>query len=431
EVEVTKYTYKDYMKKIMGLFPLPEKPVHMCHDAFIKKLLAPYALQKLDRNRKLNYEQTDPYEFTFESANEDFLANLYATNYKARATMYMARATFLARQSTDRRSRSVLSVDQRKSAFKTAQMFKTRFRNLISDFRNVCVIYQLVQLQEILNVMREHPPEGTDPNNTIFVWCYKENLKRFQEQSATVYIDILEDNKSQTTLDDLKFYVDLTEIIRLVRILHRDVVKEKDLCAVHGFMEHLTDTTMDIDKIIGLPYETVMAEHDALVEENQNKQGKFQNPGLKAKQLALKKERFQSDYIMPVETRYRINWTYDKKEQFQFKDDLHCKVFTDELQRLADLTEKDMRVRQSVTYEYLYLIETYKKRINQVQQAYDEDMESAENMVQTTRNRVNKCKEDLKLAIDKVEMFRRKTKEVRDKIAEEKEAERARLSAVR
>lgn len=52
---------------------------------------------------------------------------------------------------------------------------------------------------------------------------------------------------------------------------------------------------MDIDKIIGLPYETVMAEHDALVEENQNKQGKFQNPGLKAKQLALKKERFQSD----------------------------------------------------------------------------------------------------------------------------------------
>lgn len=90
-----------------------------------------------------------------------------------------------------------------------------------------------------------------------------------------------------------------------------------------------------------------------------------------------------------------------------------------------------MRVRQSVTYEYLYLIEFYKKRINQVQQAYDEDMESAENMVQTTRNRVNKCKEDLKLAIDKVEMFRRKTKEVRDKIAEEKEAERARLSAVR
>lgn len=31
---------------------------------------------------------------------------------------------------------------------------------------------------------------------------------------------------------------------------------------------------------------------------------------------------------MPVETRYRINWTYDKKEQFQFKDDLHCKVST-------------------------------------------------------------------------------------------------------
>ncbi|KAH8241835.1 hypothetical protein KR026_005535, partial [Drosophila bipectinata] len=423
--EVKKYSYKEYMKKVMALFPLPEKPPHMCHDAFISKLLAPFALEKRP-DRKATYDEGEM-EFTFENANENFLANLYSTDYKARATMYMARATMMARRSTER---SVLSLDQRKSAFKTAQMFKTRFRNLISDFRNVCVIYQLVQLQEILNVMREHPPAGTDPNNTIFVWCYKENLKRFKEQNATVYIDILEENKPQTTLDDLKFYVDLTEIIRLVRILLNDVTRDRDLCAPRGFMEHLTDTTMDIDKIIALPYETVMAEHDALAAENQNKEGRFRNPLLKAKQIALKKERFQSDYIMPVETRYRVNWTYDKKEQFQFKDDLHCKVFTDELEKLAELTEKDNRVRQSVTYEYLYLIESYKKRINQVQQAYDDDMESAENIVQATRNRVNKCKEDLKMAIDKVEMFRRKTKEVRDKIAEEKEAERARLSAV-
>lgn len=39
QLEVQKYNYKDYMKKVMGLFPLPEKPAHMCHDAFIKSYL--------------------------------------------------------------------------------------------------------------------------------------------------------------------------------------------------------------------------------------------------------------------------------------------------------------------------------------------------------------------------------------------------------
>lgn len=110
------------------------------------------------------FEQDDnANEFSFENADVKFLANLYTTDYKARATMYMARATFYARGSSYRRTMSVLSEDQRKSAFKTAQMFRTRFRNLISDFRNVCVIYQLVQLQEILNVMREHPPKVLIP----------------------------------------------------------------------------------------------------------------------------------------------------------------------------------------------------------------------------------------------------------------------------
>lgn len=76
------------------------------------------------------------------------------------------------------------------------------------------------------------------------------------------------------------------------------------------------------------------------------------------------------------------------------------------------------------------LIEQYKTRINNLQTAYDEDMEAAENMVQVTVNKVNKCKEDLKMQMDKVEMFHKKIKEVRDKLAAEAEKERARLSAV-
>jgi len=54
---------------------------------------------------------------------------------------------------------------------------------------------------------------------------------------------------------------------------------------------------VDIDKLIAVPYETIMAEHDSLVEENEkkNRVGKFHNPKLAAKQRILNKERFQID----------------------------------------------------------------------------------------------------------------------------------------
>lgn len=54
---------------------------------------------------------------------------------------------------------------------------------------------------------------------------------------------------------------------------------------------------MDIENLIAGPYETIMAEHDSLMEEDMKKNivGKFHNPQLTAKQHALKKERYQID----------------------------------------------------------------------------------------------------------------------------------------
>ncbi|KAH8269371.1 hypothetical protein KR018_008397, partial [Drosophila ironensis] len=448
-----KYPFREYMQKIKSLFPLPEKPPSLCHDEFIRQLLAPYVLdKKIDHVVSSSDSSSD---MSFRDVNSVFHAKMYRTDYKARATMYMARATNFRVSLSGHRTKSSLSISQRASVHITTLAFKTRFRKLISEFRTVCVIFQLRQLQKVLNVMREFPPPGTDPNDTIFAWSYKKNVKRFELNPTIVYVDIFESNKSQATLNDLKFYVDLTEIMRLVDILLSNVIRNKDLCAPRGFMEFLTDTTMDIDKIIALPYETVLKEHDALVAEIEKKAAqadKYLNPKLMAKQHVLKKERFLSDYIMPVETRYKINWAHDKKEQVEFNDDLHCMVRTqpsnyerfqnnvfaffafqyyyDEIKELADLTEKDLQVWQSVQLQYTYLIDSYKKRTDSIQQAYDEDMETAENMVQSTLNRVNKCKDDLRGAIEKVEMYRKKTQEVRDKIAQAAEEERARLSAV-
>ncbi|EDV54510.1 uncharacterized protein LOC6548264 [Drosophila erecta] len=428
KVEPKKYSPQEYREKILSLFPLPPKPENMCHDAFVKELLEPYVLETKQVARAVKMTRYSPGDESSDDTNEAFLAKMYKMDYSARATVYMAQAT-LTRTST----KSILSPEQRDSAAQTTQMFKVRFANLISDFRNVCIIYQLLQLQEILNVMREYPPAGTNPNDTIFGWSYKENLKRFEQQPSTVYVDILEKNKPEATLDDLKFYVDLGELIGLVQALLDDVIHDRDLCAPHGFMERLKDTQVDIDKLIALPYETIMAEHDSLLEEKEkkNRVGKFHNPKLTAKQHALNKERFQIDFMNPIESRYKVNWTHDIVEQGQYIDFLRCKVLSDELEKIAELTTKDMSVWRSCHLEYVTLIEQYKNRINAVQQAYDDDMETAETKLQVTINRVSKCKEDLRSYQEKVEDFHLKIEEVREKIAKELEKERARLSAAR
>lgn len=224
--ERKKLTPQEYREKINSLFPLPPKPDSMCHSAFIKQLLRPYVLEKKEVQRAIVMEESSSEEMDPEEA---FRAKLYRTR-SARGTMMPPRTE---------RTQSILSSSQRDSAAITKQMFQVRYGNLISDFRNVCIIYQLLQLQEILNVMREYPPAGTNPNHTIFVWSYKKNLKRFEQQTNTVYVDILEKNKSEATLDDLKFYVDLGELIKLVKALLNDVVQDRDLCGIHAFMELL------------------------------------------------------------------------------------------------------------------------------------------------------------------------------------------------
>ncbi|KAH8334659.1 hypothetical protein KR059_012748, partial [Drosophila kikkawai] len=438
------YTLPEYIEKINSLFPLPPKPDEMCYDEFIKLLLSPYVLEKkVEVHSSLDKVKSSSSEVDSETA---FRAKMYKTNVAPRSRGTEGRSTVRA---------SILTEKQRDSALLMKEKFQVRFGNLISDFRNVCIIYQLLQLQEILNVMREFPPAGTNPNDTIFVWSYKNNLKRFEQQMTTVYVDILEKNKSDATLDDLKFYVDLGELINLVQALLNDIVEDRDICEENAFMDLLRDTQVDIDKVIGVPYETIMAQHDALREENSKKKiiG-IQNPQLVAKQRSLKKERnqidckcfpyFTTEYnntiylylnyfidLSPIETRYKVNWAYDNVEQGQHKDFLRCKVLTDELEKLAELKAKDEKVWMSCQVKYVTLIEQYKTRINAVQETFDEDMEAAENMLQATTNRVTKCKEDLKAQMDMVEMFHRKIKEVRDKIAMEEERERARLSAAR
>ncbi|KAI8041985.1 uncharacterized protein LOC128261631 [Drosophila gunungcola] len=426
EVVQKKYPLAEYKEKINSLFPLPQRPADMCHDAFLKKLLEPYVLETKKEVRAVRMSDSST-EGIEEDPNEAFRARMYRTDYTARASVWMSRGTTVSA------TKSILSPEQRDSAALTTQMFKVRFANLISDFRNVCIIYQLLQLQEILNVMREYPPAGTNPNDTIFGWSYKQNLKRFEQQTNTVYVDILEKNKSEATLDDLKFYVDLGELIGLVQALLEDVIGDRDLCAPRGFMELLKDTQVDIDKLIAVPYETIMREHDTLVEEDakKNRVGKFHNPKLVAKQHALNKERFQIDYMSPIESRYKVNWTHDNVEQAQYIDFLRCKVISDELDKIEELTRKDSNVWRSCHLEYVTMIEQYKTRINSVQKAYDDDMETAENMLQATINKVNKCKEDLRLYKEKIEVFHVKIQEVRDKLAKEAEKERARLSAAR
>ncbi|XP_020812327.1 uncharacterized protein LOC110187280 [Drosophila serrata] len=419
-LEPKTYTMTEYLEKINALFPLPTKPDHMCHDEFIKQLLAPYVLEKKKEEQGAMFvEESSTSEVDSETA---FRAKMYKTNVAPRA-----RGTTLSTI-----QQSILSEEQRNSAVLTQQKFQVRFANLISDFRNVCIIYQLLQLQEILNVMREYPPAGTNPNDTIFVWSYQNTLKRFEQQTTTVYVDILEKNRTEATLDDLKFYVDLGELINLIQALLNDIIADRNLCEENAFMDLLMDTQVDIDNVIAVPYETIMAEHDSLKEENAKKKiiG-IQNPRLVAKERALKKERHQIDYLSPIETRYKVNWTYDTVEQGQYKDFLRCKVLTDELDKIAEQTAKDSAVWKSCQTKYVNMIEQYKSRINAVQEAFDEDMETAENMLQATVNKVTKCKEDLKAQMDQVEIFRMKIKEVRDKIAMEAEKERARLSAAR
>ncbi|XP_002132802.3 uncharacterized protein [Drosophila pseudoobscura] len=398
----------------VGFFPLPPAEPHLCRDAYLKALLAPYESIPEDES---NVTEDDwiPTKGLFATKKLDFEYMMIST-----------RRTTKVRPTTYQRP-SGIGDTTKTAAVDINALVKARSKKMLEGLTNSSINYLLEKFIKKIVIMRFVPPKGTNPSKTIFGWSCREYYERFKKNEDTMYLDALVFGKTEKQLDALKFFVDLGEIIRLIISLKEDLIANRDLC--QGFMALLRDIKVDIMEVLAKPYEAMNTEHDNIVVELiKIRQGKAADPQSISKRRALKKEQeLFTDYKYPIETRYQINWARDKVEQKYTEDAIKEKAMQDELDKLQELTKTDTNVWRSAYIKYSTLIEEYKKRINLMQDAYDEDMESAENDVQFTLNKLNKCKDDLNTYQEKVQMFHVKIAETRAKIAIEEQEELEKL----
>ncbi|XP_034667373.1 uncharacterized protein LOC117900919 [Drosophila subobscura] len=396
-----------------GFFPLPPAESHLCRDAYLKALLAPFESVSDDGS---------------EEPEDDGLPkkDLFATKKFDIEFMMISRRRTTMWKPTKYRP-SAINVNLRASAYDLSALVKARYVRLLEGFGISCIHYLLEKIIKKMEIMRTVPPEGTDPKKTIFGWSCHEYYERFKKHSDTIYLDTFLFDKTAAELQDLKYYVDLEEIVRLMRSLKNDLTEDNDLC--QGFMALLRDIQVDIMEVLAKPYEDMYTEHDNLSTQLFTaRQGKSHDPKMISKHRALKKEQqYLMDYKAPIETRYQINWIRDKLEQKDFEDASQVKIIQDELDKLKELTATDTAVWNAANRKYSSLIEEYTNRINSTQESYDEDMETAENNVQMTLNKLNKCKDDLRSYQEQVEIFHMKIAATRAKIAKEEAQELEKL----
>ncbi|SPP79604.1 uncharacterized protein LOC117582647 [Drosophila guanche] len=396
-----------------GFFPLPPAESHLCRDAYLKALLAPFESVSEDAS---------------EEPEEDWVPkkDFFATKkFEIEFMMISRRRTTMWKPTKYRPS--AINVNLRSSAYDLSALVKARYVRLLDGFGISCITYLLEKIIKKIEIMRTIPPEGTDPKKTIFGWSCHEYFERFKKHSDTIYLDTFLFDQTAAQLQDLKYYVDLEEIVRLMRSLKNDLIENNDLC--QGFGALLRDIQVDIMEVLAKPYEDMYTEHDNLATQLfKARQGKCHDPKMISKHRILKREQqYLMDYKAPIETRYQIDCIRNKLEQKDFEDASKVKIIQDELDKLKELTDTDTKVWNGASRKYTSLIEEYTNRINLTQECYDEDMETAENNVQMTLNKLNKCKDDLTSYQEKVQMFHLKIAETRAKIAKEEAAELEKL----
>ncbi|XP_041449783.1 uncharacterized protein LOC111079907 isoform X2 [Drosophila obscura] len=290
----------------VDFFPLPEPESHLCRDAYLKALLAPF--------ERVSDEGS-------EEPEDDWIPkkDLFATkNFDIQFMMISKRRT--TKLSPMKYRPSAISPNSRTSVYNINALVRARYEKLLKGFSISCINYLLEKIIKKIIIMRTLPPKGSDPKKTIFGWSSHEYYKRFKKHGDTIYLDTLVFGKTEKELEALKYYVDLEEIIRLINSLRNDLIENNELC--QGFMALMRDIQVDIMEILAKPYEDMNIEHDDLATQLfKSKQGKSADPQSISKRRAFKKEeQYLMDYKSPIETRYQVNWSRDKLEQRYYED---------------------------------------------------------------------------------------------------------------
>ncbi|KRF81514.1 uncharacterized protein [Drosophila virilis] len=298
---------RERMDWLDRLFPLPPAPPDQCRDEYLRELLQPRESHTHGSGRFVESSSDDsilPRRIRFGTDIKSTEARIVDEFVRTRSVIIPNRQTMLPRRTImqdDKFNPSVLN-----------KMLRDRYGSIAKAIGCVAVLFQMTELKNQMAVVREMWRHKTNADNSLkmFSWSIKDYFMRLKMRD-TVYLDTIElELKSQ--MDCFKFRMDLKEIIRLVDAVYDDFKAKRDMC--NRSMLLIKDAQGDIMELLSNSLREAEAQHNQLTKDMQENP-RLANPGRQAKIYYM-------DFMVPIETRYKINWAQAIMEQSIFYDDL-------------------------------------------------------------------------------------------------------------
>ncbi|KAH8409685.1 hypothetical protein KR222_001648, partial [Zaprionus bogoriensis] len=396
-------------------YPLSAAPPHRCRDAYLEELLKDYEPSvdseesetedseedSSEKNTKHSYVPWMSSDMPWKNVGELALTNIMGVSFNdRRQTRFSQRATIkMVRRRT---------IDPRIQAPDVFNLMKKRYKNIASAMGFGAVLFQLKELRDRLSILSElwHFDFNINDSLHLFSWSIEDYFKRFNMRDQT-YIDVTQRDFGDQ-LECYKFCVDILEIKRLVDALDKDIRMRRNIC--DSSMLLIRDAEMDI-------MELLMSTEKEAKEDHYNitiaacSMLRSADPD-RVQYRAVQDKICYDDFIFPIEARYRINWAKTVGEKFRMQTDIIYKKSVDELLQLQENTVESSFIWESTNTAYILQIHNLRRRISDLEIAYDETMEHIENEKQSTSNKLQKAVDDLRVYKERIPYFHARIAEV-------------------
>ncbi|XP_073826615.1 uncharacterized protein [Musca autumnalis] len=259
-------------------------------------------------------------------------------------------------------------------------------------------------------------------SHNVFSWSKEDFLKRRQLENC-IWVDVLLMESTLTCLEKQKTKADIKEIKDFIDLIFKSANNKdsdglwkylRDIQFYHNLPESLTT---EREKLL----KTLKQTQDRVIVENVNDHLEKQQKRL----MALEDVFMNSDVWDPIEVRYELKWQQSMVKQNQYRIDHLVAEYTDEIEKLKEKILTEKHCGDSIMDTYYSLVEQYKRRINELQERFDNEFEVMENKNNYIQAQIDKLRDAKKFHCQEIERFHREIQKRLEK--EERERQEAEL----
>ncbi|XP_034473513.1 uncharacterized protein LOC117780928 [Drosophila innubila] len=395
------------------LMPIdPEYDPAMCRDEFLRKLFA-----------ELNLPQHE--KFSTESSTDSSETGF---NYPPRLSEKISLSTFVRKapvviKATRRMDRGQWK-DYTASSYKFSVLSgRTDLHDeLMESMKRSSLYLMFSRVLNRLRIMERISLDWGDIDrntlpNMLFKWSMDAFFKRCMLPEST-YLDVLQMNHSEESLEWAKFSTDIEEIIRYYKFFYTETFLDKGykaMLTIVGHQQQLLNIGEELDQTLAISKK----DFDRIAQRSRKDSSDWWRRHRRNLVKECKRRSMTATVLLPIQWRYMRDNYATMTEMQILKDNMAVDKLRNQIKEIRQQMEDDQQTTHQTMLIYNIQIENYQSRIDTFSEKLSSELSQWEDKNLIATIQLNKAVDEYKNIEDKIAFMERRVLEVQElKIAE-------------